>query len=67
MEDKNLSLFNETQTLFGLVNDLLGQCSRLLPDKPDVNAATIRSMNSTADNLRSELFNLQKLIDEYTQ
>ena len=67
MEDKNEALMNETQTLFDCVNTLSGLCSRLTPNKTDVNAATIRSMNTAAEALKAEVFNLQRIIDDYAQ
>lgn len=67
MEEKNEALNNEAATLFDCVNSIAALCSRLTPDKYDVNAATIRSLNSQADALNAELFNLRKLIDDYTK
>lgn len=53
---------NETATLQGLLDNLSNLAYRLeLP----TSAATIRSMNTVADALRAEMFNLQKLIDEF--
>lgn len=65
MEEKNEALVNEAMTLYDCVNSIRALCDRLTPDKFDVNAATIRSLNSQADALNAELFNLRKLIDEY--
>ena len=67
MEDKNTALLNEAQTLQECTNAVMGLCYRLTPDKTDVNAATIRSLNTQAEALNGELFNLRKLLDEYAQ
>lgn len=67
MEDKNISLLNEAQSLQDCVNSVMSLCYRLTPNNADVNAATIRSLNNQAEALRGELFNLQSLIDNYSK
>lgn len=67
MDEKNTALLNEAQTLQECVNSIMGLCSRLTPDKAEANYSTIRSLNTQAEALNGELFNLRKLIDEYAQ
>lgn len=67
MDEKNTALLNEAQTLQECSGSIMALCYRLTPDKTAANAATIRSLNTQADALSGELFNLRKLIDEYAQ
>lgn len=62
MDEKILAIRNETATLQENVASLTALANRL----DDVTgSATIRSMNTAAEALRAELFNLQKLLDEF--
>ena len=65
MEDKNLALINECNTLRDMCDQLLGTAYRLTPDKADVNAATVRSLYTIAGALASEINNLNRLLDSY--
>ena len=64
MDDKITAIRNETATLQEIVANLSALAYRL----DDVTgSATIRSMNTAAEALRAELFNLQKLLDEFAE
>ena len=62
MDEKITALRNETITLQDMTGNLNAMAFRL---DPETGAATVRSMNTAADAIRAELFNLQKLLDEY--
>ena len=62
MDEKIAALRNETITLQDMAANLNAMAFRL---DPATGAATVRSMNTAAEAIRSELFNLQKLLDEY--
>ena len=64
MEEKITAIRNETATLQEIVANLSALAYRL----DDVTgSATIRSMNTATEALRAELFNLQKLLDEFAE
>ncbi len=67
MNEKNVALCNEAQTMQELVNSAMNLCCRLTPDQESVNDATIRSLCTLADAFRAELYNLSRLLDEYGQ
>lgn len=62
MEDKIQAIKNEVTTLQEMAGSLISLAYRL---EPATSAATIRSMNTAAEAYRAELFNLQKLLDEF--
>lgn len=62
MDEKITAIRNETATLQEIVANLSALAYRL---DDATGSATIRSMNTAADAIRAELFNLQKLLDEY--
>lgn len=64
MDDKIQAIRNEAATFQELANNLASLAYRL---EPATSAATIRSMNTTVDAMRAELFNLQKLLDEFAE
>ena len=64
MDDKISAIRNETATFQELAGNLGSLAYRL---EPATSAATIRSMNTAADAMRAELFNLQKLLDEFAE
>lgn len=64
MEDKINAIRNEAATFQEMANNLAALAYRL---EPATSAATIRSMNTAADAFRAELFNLQKLLDEFAE
>ncbi len=64
MEDKIGAIVNEAATLQDMAGNFAMLTSRL---EPATSAATIRSMNTVADAFRAELFNLQKLLDEFAE
>ena len=64
MEDKIQAIRNAAATLQDKAGNFAMHTSRL---EPATSAATIRSMNAAADAFRAELFNLQKLLDEFTE
>lgn len=64
MEDKITAIRNETTTFQDMANSLAALAYRL---EPATSAATIRSMNTAAEAFRAELFNLQKLLDEFAE
>lgn len=64
MEDKINALRNETATLQEMASNLTALSYRL---EAPTSAATIRSMNTSAEAFRAELFNLQKLLDEFAE
>ena len=62
MDDKIQALRNEAATLQDMTGNFAMLTSRL---EPATSAATIRSMNTAAEACKAELFNLQKLLDEF--
>ena len=64
MDDKIAAIRNEAATLAEFVHSLEFLANRL---DPPTSSATIRSMNTAAEALRAELFNLQKLLDEFAE
>ena len=64
MDDKINAIRNESATLQEMAGSLGNLAYRL---EPATGAATIRSMNTAADAIRAELFNLQKLLDEFAE
>ena len=62
MDEKNTAIRNEAATFQEMTANLAALASRL---DEATGSATIRSMNTVADAIRAELFNLQKLLDEY--
>ncbi len=62
MDDKIQAIRNEAATLQDMTSNFAMLTSRL---EPATSAATIRSMNAAADAFRAEMFNLQKLLDEF--
>lgn len=64
MDDKNQAIRNEALTFQDLAGNLAALAERL---EPATGAATIRSMNTAAESFRAELFNLQKLLDEFAE
>lgn len=63
MDDKIQAICNEAATLQEMAGGLGRLAERL---EPTTSAATIRSLNTTADAFRAELFNLQKLLDDFS-
>ena len=64
MEDKIQAIRNEAVTFQDMAASLSALAYRL---EPATSAATIRSMNTAADAFRAELYNLQKLLDEFAE
>ena len=64
MDDKIQAIRNEATTFMDMAGNLSNLAYRL---EPATSAATIRSMNTAADAFRAELFNLQKLLDEFAE
>lgn len=64
MDDKISAIRNEAVTFQEMSGNLGSLASRL---EPATSAATIRSLNTAADAFRAELFNLQKLLDEFAE
>lgn len=64
MDEKIQALRNETATFQEMAANLSNLAYRL---EPATSAATIRSMNTAVDAYRAELFNLQKLLDEFAE
>ena len=64
MDDKIQAIRNEATTFQDMAGNLGNLAYRL---EPATSAATIRSMNTAADAMRAELFNLQKLLDEFAE
>lgn len=64
MDDKIQAIRNEATTLQDMTANLGSLAYRL---EPATSAATIRSMNTAADAFRAELFNLQKLLDDFAE
>lgn len=64
MEDKIQAIRNEATTLQDMASNFANLAFRL---EPATSAATIRSMNTAAEAYRAELFNLQKLLDEFAE
>ena len=62
MEDKIQAIRNEAATLQDMAGNFATLTFRL---EPATSAATIRSMNTAAEAYKAELFNLQKLLDEF--
>lgn len=62
MDDKITAIRNEAATFQEMAANLANLSCRL---DAATGSATIRSMNTAADAIRAELFNLQKLLDEY--
>ncbi len=62
MDEKISALVNEASTLQEMAANMMALACRL---NPPTSAATIRSMNTATDAFRAELFNLQKLLDEF--
>lgn len=62
MDEKIQAIRNEATTFQDMASTLMALALRL---EPATSAATIRSMNTAADAFRAELFNLQKLLDEF--
>ena len=63
MDDKIQAIRNEATTFQDIAGNLANLAFRL---EPATSAATIRSLNTTAEAFRAELFNLQKLLDEFS-
>lgn len=64
VDDKIQAIRNEAITFQDMSNNLANLACRL---ETATSAATIRSMNTAADAMRAELFNLQKLLDEFAE
>lgn len=64
VEDKINAIRNEAATFQEMAGSLGNLAYRL---EPATSAATIRSMNTAVDAFRAELFNLQKLLDEFAE
>ena len=64
MDEKIQAIRNEATTFQEMAANLSALAYRL---EPDTSAATLRSMNTAVDAYRAELFNLQKLIDEFAE
>ena len=64
MDEKIQAIRNEALTFQEMAGNLAALANRL---EPTTSAATIRSMNTAADAMRAELFNLQKLLDEFAE
>lgn len=62
MDEKINALRNEAMTLQEMTCNLNALASRL---DTETGGDTVRSMNTLADAFRAELFNLQKLLDEF--
>ena len=62
MDDKINAIRNEATTFQEMAGSLGSLAFRL---EPATSAATIRSLNTMAEAFRAELFNLQKLLDEF--
>lgn len=61
--DENIgAIVNEASTLQEMTANIMALACRL---SPATSAATIRSLNTAAEAFRAELFNLQKLLDEF--
>lgn len=63
MDEKIQAIRNEATTFQDMANSLAALAYRL---EPATSAATIRSLNTAAEAYRAELFNLQKLLDEFS-
>lgn len=64
MDEKIQAIRNEATTIQDMAGSLGNLAYRL---EPATSAATIRSMNTAAEAFRAELFNLQKLLDEFAE
>lgn len=64
MDDKIQAIINEATTFLDMAGALASLANRL---EPATSAATIRSMNTAVEAYRAELFNLQKLLDEFAE
>ena len=64
MDVKITELQNEATTIQEIASNIATLTNRL--DNATA-SATLRSLNTAADAMRSELFNLQKLIDEFAE
>lgn len=64
MDDKIQAIKNEATTFMDMAGNLSNLAYRL---EPATSAATIRSLNTAAEAFRAELFNLQKLLDEFAE
>lgn len=64
MDEKIQAIRNEAITFQDMAGNLAALAHRL---EPATSAATIRSMNTAVDAFRAELFNMQKLIDEFAE
>lgn len=62
MDEKIQAIRNEAATFQEMAGSLGNLAYRL---EAGTSAATIRSLNTTAEAFRAELFNLQKLLDEF--
>lgn len=64
MDDKITAIRNEAATFQEMAANLSNMAYRL---DASTGSATIRSMNTAAEAFRAELFNLQKLLDEFAE
>lgn len=64
MDEKIQAIRNEAATFQEMAGSLGNLAYRL---EPTTASATIRSMNTAADAFRAELFNLQKLLDDFAE
>ena len=62
MDEKIQAIRNEAATFQEMSANLSALAYRL---EPDTAAATIRSLNTAVDAIRAELYNMQKLLDDF--